>query len=93
MLLCGTANPDGMSNEYLGIFLNTDDIKSMVRKVEDANSGSSPISVHLEHKGVQVGHIVSAWAHRDTLQCVSARVVFVAVCGSSPRGSSECAAE
>ena len=70
MLLWGTANPEGMSNDYQGIFLNKDDIKSMVRQVEDANSKSAPIPVHLEHKGVQVGHVVSAWAHRDTLQCV-----------------------
>ncbi len=67
MLLWGTANPEGMSNDYQGIFLNKDDIKSMVRQVDEA---STPIPVHLEHKGVQVGHVVSAWAHRDTLQCV-----------------------
>lgn len=70
MLLWGTANPEGMSNDYQGIFLNKDDIRSMVRQVDDANKKSQPIPVHLEHKGVAVGRVVSAWAHNDTLQCV-----------------------
>jgi hypothetical protein len=69
-LLWGTANPEGMDNCYQGIFLNKDDVQSMVRQVETANSRGQPIPVHLEHKGVPVGHVVSAWAHKDTLQCV-----------------------
>ena len=69
-LLWGTANPEGMDNAYQGLFLNKDDIKSMVRQVEDANRKNQPIPVHLEHKGVPVGRVVSAWAHNDTLQCV-----------------------
>lgn len=70
MLLWGTANPEGMANEYQGIYLNKSDIQSMVQQVEEANRQSRKIPVHLEHKGVPVGHVVSAWAHRDTLQCV-----------------------
>jgi len=70
MLLWGTANPEGMENEYKGIFLNKSDIKSMVRQVEEANRGAQKIPVHLEHKGVPVGHVESAWEHSDTLQCV-----------------------
>jgi len=69
-LLWGTANPEGMSNDYQGIYLNKDDIQSMVRQVEAANRRAEKIPVHLEHKGVPVGHVVSAWAHNDTLQCV-----------------------
>ena len=69
-LLWGTANPEGMSNDYQGIYLNKDDIQSMVRQVGAANKRSEKIPVHLEHKGVAVGHVVSAWAHNDTLQCV-----------------------
>ena len=70
MLLWGTANPEGMDNAYQGIFLNKDDVQSMVKQVESANSLGQPIPVHLEHKGVAVGHVVSAWAHNNTLQCV-----------------------
>jgi hypothetical protein len=70
MLLWGTANPEGMDNGYQGIFLNKDDVSSMVRQVEAANSTGQPIPVHLEHKGVPVGRVVSAWAHNNTLQCV-----------------------
>jgi len=69
-LLWGTANPEGMDNQYQGIYLNKNDVQSMVQQVEAANRRGEPIPVHLEHKGVPVGHVVSAWAHRDTLQCV-----------------------
>jgi len=69
-LLWGTANPEGMENEYRGIFLNKSDIRSMVQQVEEANRSARKIPVHLEHKGVPVGHVVSAWEHSDTLQCV-----------------------
>lgn len=70
LLLWGTANPEGMANDYQGLFLNKDDIQSMVQQVEAANRQGQPIPVHLEHKGVPVGKVVSAWAHRDMLQCV-----------------------
>jgi hypothetical protein len=69
-LLWGTANPEGMDNGYQGIFLNKNDVQNMVQQVEAANRQGQPIPVHLEHKGVAVGHVVSAWAHKDTLQCV-----------------------
>ncbi len=70
-LLWGTANPEGMSNDYQGIFLNKNNIQSMLhwQQVDDASRRSQPIPVHLEHKGVQVGHVVSAWSHNDTRQC------------------------
>jgi hypothetical protein len=70
LLLWGTANPEGMDNAYKGLYLNKEDIASMVQQVESANRSGQPIPVHLEHKGVPVGKVVSAWAHRDTLQCV-----------------------
>ncbi len=41
MLLWGTANPKGMSNDYQDIFLNKDDIRSMVQQVDDANNRNS----------------------------------------------------
>ena len=70
LLLWGTANPEGMDNGYQGLFLSKDDIQSMVEQVETANRQGRPLPVHLEHKGVSVGKVVSAWAHKDTLQCV-----------------------
>ena len=42
----------------------------MVTQVNAANSSGEPIPVHLEHKGIQLGHVVSAWEHNGTLQCV-----------------------
>jgi hypothetical protein len=67
MLLWGTANPEGMENDYQGIFLNKEDIKSMVRQVEQATRRAEKIPVHLEHKGVAVGHVVTpriGWTHQ-----------------------------
>ena len=70
LVLWGTANPEGMINDYQGLFLNKDDIRCMVDQVESANREGRAIPVHLEHKGVPVGKVVSAWEHKDTLQCV-----------------------
>jgi hypothetical protein len=69
-LLWGTANPEGMENDYQGLYLNKSDIKSMVSQVEEANRKREPIPVHLEHKGVPLGRVISAWEHNNTLQCV-----------------------
>jgi hypothetical protein len=69
-LIWGTANPEGLANSYNGVYLNKEDITSMVSQVRTANNIGEPIPVHLEHKGVQLGHVVSAWEHNGTLQCV-----------------------
>ena len=70
-LLWGTANPEGMKN-YHGIYLNQQDIADMIDQVNDANSKSSKIPVLVEHKGVEIGHVVSAWEHGGKLECVLA---------------------
>ena len=70
-LLWGTANPEGMQN-YKGIYLNEEDIQDMISQVESANSASSKIPVLVEHKGIEVGHVVSAWNHQGKLECVLA---------------------
>jgi len=70
-LLWGTANPEGMKN-YSGIYLNQQDIRDMISQVEDANAKDTKIPVHVEHKGIQIGHVVSAWEHGGRLECVLA---------------------
>ncbi len=70
-LLWGTANPEGMQN-YKGIYLNEDDIQYMIQQVESANASLKKIPVHVEHKGIEVGHVVSAWKHEGKLECVLA---------------------
>lgn len=70
-LLWGTANPEGMKN-YHGIYLNQDDIRDMIDQVNQANSTSAKIPVLVEHKGIQIGHVVSAWEHGGKLECVLA---------------------
>lgn len=70
-LLWGTANPEGMQN-YQGIYLNQEDIHDMIAQVNTASESSKKIPVHVEHKGVEIGHVVSAWEHRGKLECVLA---------------------
>jgi len=70
-LLWGTANPEGMQN-YKGIYLNEEDIRDMISQVDSANASAAKIPVLVEHKGIQVGHVVSAWNHGGKLECVLA---------------------
>jgi hypothetical protein len=66
----GTANPEGLKDSYRGVYLNTSDIASMVEQVSEANASGCGIPVKLEHSGVALGRVVSAWENRGTLQCV-----------------------
>lgn len=70
-LLWGTANPEGMKN-YKGIYLNQEDISDMIQQVEEANKTKYKIPVHVEHKGIEIGHVVSAWEHQGKMECVLA---------------------
>ncbi len=69
-LVWGTANPEGLKGSYSGVYLNTGDISSMVNQVRDANASGTPIPVKLEHTGVSMGRVVSAWENKGTLECV-----------------------
>ena len=42
----------------------------MVGQIEQVRMEGGKIPVHIEHKGVEVGRVVSAWEHEGTLQCV-----------------------
>lgn len=70
-LLWGTANPEGMEN-YHGVYLNKEDIRDMIGQVESAKVTQSKIPVHVEHKGVEIGHVVSVWEHGGKMECVLA---------------------
>ena len=69
MLLWGTANPEGLESSQ-GVYLSDSDIRNIVGQIEKAYACTKPIPVHIEHKGVAVGHVVSAWEHDRTLECV-----------------------
>lgn len=69
-LVWGTANPEGLKGSYSGVYLNTHDISSMVEQVKDANVSGAPIPVKLEHTGVSMGRVVSAWENKGALECV-----------------------
>jgi hypothetical protein len=70
-LLWGTANPKGMQN-YQGIYLNDSDIREMLGQIDEAGRQAKKIPVLVEHKGIEVGHVVSAWEHEGKLECVLA---------------------
>ena len=69
-LLWGTANPEGLGPDYNGVYLTSVDIKDMLGQIESKQKTGETIPVHIEHKGVEVGRLVSAWEHAGTLQCV-----------------------
>ena len=69
-LVWGTANPEGMNDSYNGIYLNNQDISSMIEQVNEANVRQTPIPVKIEHTGVPLGHVVSAWENKGSLECV-----------------------
>ena len=69
-LVWGTANPEGLKDSYRGVYLNAGDVSSMVEQVSAANSRGVSIPVKLEHSGVSLGRVVSAWESQGTLQCV-----------------------
>ena len=59
MYVWGTANPEGLADGYTGLFLTTKDIESVVR-----DNSMDGLPVKIEHKGVDVGRVVTAW-HND----------------------------
>ena len=69
-LLWGTANPEGLGPDYNGVYLTSVDVRNMVQQINEARVAGENIPVHIEHKGVGVGRVVSAWEHNNTLQCV-----------------------
>ena len=69
-LLWGTANPEGLKDTYRGVYLNASDIASMVQQVAHANTSGQSIPVKLEHTGVTLGRVVSAWENKGKLDCV-----------------------
>ena len=42
----------------------------MLGQIEEKQRAGEGIPVHIEHKGVEVGKVVSAWEHAGTLQCI-----------------------
>ena len=70
-LLWGTANPEGLSN-YKGVYLNQEDIGDMIKQIDEANAGPQKVPVLVEHAGIAIGHVVSAWEHGGKMECVLA---------------------
>jgi len=62
MFVWGTANPQGESDGYNGLFLTGADIKSVVQ-----DNSLNGLPVKIEHKGIQVGRVVTAWNNNGKL--------------------------
>lgn len=66
MLICGIANPTGESEDYNGLHLKGSEIDDIVN--ERSMIG---IPVKLEHKGIDIGKVVSTFKDgRGNLNCV-----------------------
>lgn len=66
MLIWGTVNPTGEDNDHTGYFFTKNDL------MQAACSGDlvgKPVKI--EHKGVDIGRVISAWQNnRGALDCV-----------------------
>lgn len=57
MLVYGTCNPEGYGDEsYEGLYLTNADIQDITPKM-------TGIPVKIEHRGLDVGKVVTAWVH------------------------------
>jgi hypothetical protein len=61
MLVYGTCNPEGYGDSnYEGLYLTDTDIREMTPRM-------SGIPVKIEHRGVDVGKVVTAWIHEGRM--------------------------
>lgn len=60
MLVWGTANPEGMVDSYNGYYFRDTDIKEALKRIEG-------VPVKVEHKGEQVGKVVTGWSNNGKL--------------------------
>jgi hypothetical protein len=65
MLVYGTCNPAGESDAHTGVYLRKSDISRLVQ-----SGALLELPVKIEHTGIAVGQVVSAWEHADRLDCV-----------------------
>ena len=65
MLVYGTCNPAGESDTHTGVYLRKGDIAGLVQ-----SGALLELPVKIEHTGIAVGKVVSAWEHADRLDCV-----------------------
>jgi hypothetical protein len=64
MLVYGTANPEGVGDtQYGGVYLTNGDIQAMVPQMTN-------VPVKIEHKGGDVGRVVTAWQHDGRMDVV-----------------------
>ena len=72
MLVWGTANPEGLGESYNGLFFRQSDLAKTARDII-----GKPVKI--EHKGVSVGSVISAWTDTagklDLLLCIDTSVV------------------
>ena len=65
MLVYGTCNPAGESDTHTGVYLKKSDISRLVQ-----SGALLELPVKIEHTGVAVGKVISAWEHAERLDCV-----------------------
>lgn len=64
MLVYGTCNPEGYGDaNYEGLYLTDADMKEITPSMNG-------IPVKIEHRGVDVGKVVTAWMHEVKMKCL-----------------------
>ena len=69
MLVWGITNPEGVDSES-SIYLTKKDIGEMAAQIDRAITQGEPIPVKIEHAGVDIGRVLSAWEYNGELQCL-----------------------
>jgi hypothetical protein len=69
MLVYGVSNPEGVDNEN-SIYITKSDVPDIIKQVDEANLSGKHIPVRIEHKGVDVGKVVSAWEFNGKIECI-----------------------
>lgn len=66
MLLWGTVNPEGEDDNYKGFFFTKKDLQKCITNNEIVGK-----PVKIEHKGINIGQVVSSWLNRKgQMDCV-----------------------
>lgn len=69
MLVWGVSNPEGVDSAN-SIYVTKQDMKDMIHQIDDASKRGEHIPVKMEHRGVNLGKVLSAWEYGGEMQCI-----------------------
>ena len=70
MLIYGTCNPEPVSHDQ-SIYVTGPDMQDLIQQIDEAAVSGNHIPVKLEHKGIGIGRVISAWQNQQgEMQCI-----------------------